>query len=100
MGRIQANTHTTVQEATIRIYADEEKRVQLSFIGDSLHCHGSFGLRHLLQLHTTAAILCQHPIWLSSSGNPGGNARRRYDALDHCVEYEGQFHHSLDWDRP
>lgn len=100
MGRIQADTYTAIQEATIRIFADEEKRVQLSFIEDSLHCHGSFGLRHLLQLLTSAAILCQHPVWLSTFGNPGGNARRRYDALDHRIEHEGQFHYSLDRNRP
>ncbi len=89
MGRVQADTYIAIPEATIRIFADEEKRVQLSIVGDDLHCHGSFGLCHLLQFRTTTAILCQHPIWLSSSGNPGGNARRRYDALDRRVEHEG-----------
>lgn len=57
MGCLPANTLAGIQEAKDRILADEEETIQLSVVRDRFHRHGSHGLRHMLQLHSTAIVL-------------------------------------------
>ena len=100
MGRIQANTHTPIQEAGVRVFTYEEEGVQLPIIRDCIHRHGSSDLCDLLLLYTTAFILRQYPVRLSTLGNPRRNARCRHDALDRCIEYESKLYNNANWDWP
>lgn len=84
---LQAVANTPGQETSDRI----------SITWRNTHCWGCAGVRYSLLLSPAATILCEHSLRLTTIGHPSGHDCCCHDAMDHCVEHEGEHGEHADW---